>query len=105
MFYIVHKRNNFPFPDGGDFTPVTPTIMFPVNSENGDTECFSVPINNDMSFEMVESFSLQIDSVEEGVILNAASTTVSILDDDSKSLLVSHAHVQKEELQGVMHCR
>ena len=63
---------------------VTPTIIFPVNSMNGDTECSSVPIVGNMAFEKDETFSLQIDSVEQGVMISSSSASVVIQDDDSK---------------------
>lgn len=51
---------------------------------NGSTECFSVPIRDDMAFEKDENFGLKIDSTEENVVPHTESISVTIHDDDSE---------------------
>ena len=75
---------NFINPDGEDF--ITPeTHQFTLNSSQ--SIWISVPLINDNIFELSESFIVHLTSnVSSGVSLNQSSATVTVLDDDGKSL-------------------
>ena len=53
---------------------------------NTPTQTVEIPTTGDMVLEMSESFSLSLSQmpVDTAVILNPASTTINIQDDDSK---------------------
>lgn len=86
----------FSYAAGSDFDAVAATVMFPVNSENGQRSCFEVTILNDMAFEKNQSFILNITAVEDNVQVHLRYITVNIVDNDSKFLLVVQPFVIRE---------
>lgn len=71
--------------DGLDYSVLSDfTIIFDETSNDGTTECFDVPILNNLALENTEQFSLSITSVEDNVLLAIANLVIHINDDDSK---------------------
>jgi len=81
--------------DGGDFLSVTCTTTFTAGSVPGtlSTPPCAITINNDSTFERNETFSLNVAILSSnGQSTNfadgAGSVSATILDDDSKSVVV-----------------
>ena len=69
-----------------DYLFVDEVVMFPVNSISGSTQCFDVPIVDNMAFEKDEDFGLIIGEAEENVMIGTGSISVTIHDDDCECM-------------------
>ena len=71
---------------GEDYVEVTPQIMqFPISFERAEGRwCVTLQIIDDQDYEgeLPESFVISLSISDAAVIMNQASATVSILDDD-----------------------
>ena len=66
----------------GDYTEVSVQLSF----QPGESEmCTAISITNDAILEDSETFSVQLNTTDQAVILNPSSSTVTILDNDSES--------------------
>lgn len=74
----------FSFPGNADYTAVSQTILFPASARSFTVP---VPITNDDVYELDESFTATISEVVDSpsVDITRESTTVTIMNDDSKS--------------------
>ena len=71
----------------GDYTEVSVQLSF----QPGESEmCTAISITNDAILEDSETFSVQINTTDQAVILNPSSATVTILDNDSESGSISY---------------
>ena len=74
---------------GEDFTtPADLNLLFSVGSGNGDTNCLTVPILEDVDFEGDHSFTVDIVSISPtsvGLADNAGVAVVNIEDDGTYS--------------------
>ena len=67
----------------GDYTSVSSDLTFDADTS---TQTIEISITSDIELEMSESFSVSLSQmpVDASVILNPASATVNVEDDDSK---------------------
>jgi len=65
---------------GSDFSDSTGTITFAVGAVNGATQTIAVPVTVDAVHEDPETFSIGLSSANGGVVGAPATTTVTILD-------------------------
>ncbi|RZJ99203.1 MAG: tandem-95 repeat protein, partial [Novosphingobium sp.] len=69
---------------GLDYTATSGTFTFDAGSAAGTTKTFIVPINNDNTVEIDESFSAALSDITGGLVtIETASTTVTINDNDT----------------------
>ena len=73
--------HNYNYTDDDDYEEVNAMLYFDVDSDNGDMVCLNVTINDDMAFEKVENFALEVVS-ELNVIIEDNNTMIIIADDD-----------------------
>ena len=68
-----------------DFVGVSTTLSIPSGSPVGFTECVDIEVFPDRAFEKDEVFSVHISS-ERNVNISMPYTSVTIVNDDSKSI-------------------
>ena len=71
---------------GMDYTPVSRNLIF---NAGVTTQVVEIPIIDDLIVERSEIITLNLTSNDPAVILNPSTSTVTILDADSKMLCVS----------------
>lgn len=74
----------FNFAAGSDYVAVTEVLTFPEGSIEGARSCLNISILDDMAFEKTEYFTVDIGNTPGNVQVHIASTSVHIMDDDSK---------------------
>ena len=72
---------------GMDYTPVSRNLIFNAAVR---TQVVEIPIIDDLIVERSEIITLNLTSNDPAVILNPSTSTVTILDEDSKMLYVSY---------------
>ena len=80
MTYTMHLHTG-----GADFVPLVKSIMLTGVSPGGLTP-FNVSIVNDFDVEPEKSFTLLLSLSSPGTLINMSIATVTIVDDDGKSL-------------------
>ena len=89
----MSKSLPIPYIAGEDYIEVTPQIMqFPTSFERAEGRwCVTLQIIDDQDYEgeLPESFVISLSISDAAVIMNQASATVSILDDEGVTQLLS----------------
>ena len=68
---------------GADTASVQETVIFPANSADGDTVCVDIAITDDDIIEADETFQVDVRT-----FAGLSTTTVTIIDDDSKLICI-----------------
>ncbi|WP_072863272.1 Calx-beta domain-containing protein [Arenibacter palladensis] len=79
-FTVNYQTVNGTASSGSDYTSTTGTLSF--NGTSGDTESFTVAINDDGIIESNETFTIQLTSSSDGSVNLADTAIATIVDDD-----------------------
>ena len=80
----------YPIAAGSDFTPAIVPLVFGPSSPS--EMCTSINITQDSILEMVEDFSLQLNTADPAVLRNPRTAMVTIVDVDDGKLITHSWH-------------
>lgn len=73
---------------GSDYAALSLNLTFLNGSQNGTTLCVAIEILDDRAFEVTETFTLELSTLDTNVRLGS-NARINIIDDDGKEVCTS----------------